>query len=255
MKNIFYVYAYLDPRKQGKFVYGDYSFDYEPFYIGKGFGNRMYVHLKNFNLVNDNSYKTNKIKKLLKSGFDVKSFVFRIKQNLSEHKAMNFEMELIKTIGRLDLKTGPLTNLTDGGDGTSGRIVSEKEKEIHRLHALGNKNCLGKTFTEEHRKKLSNAAKIRGIPLETIKKANDACRGKPSHNKGKKMNIEHRLKTGMAKRKFTDEEVVEMKRLHAIGMSYYKIAKIFKCSFQTPISIINNKRLYLNPNLKIEELD
>jgi hypothetical protein len=41
----FYVYAYLDPRKPGKYVYGEYVFDYGPFYIGKGFDNRMYIHL------------------------------------------------------------------------------------------------------------------------------------------------------------------------------------------------------------------
>lgn len=53
MINDFYVYAYLDPRKLGKYQYNNFEFSYEPFYIGKGRGNRMYRHLKD----NINRYK------------------------------------------------------------------------------------------------------------------------------------------------------------------------------------------------------
>ena len=38
--NKFYVYVYLDPRKPGSFKFGEYEFDYEPFYVGKGKKNR-----------------------------------------------------------------------------------------------------------------------------------------------------------------------------------------------------------------------
>ena len=45
MKQIYYVYAYLDTRKPGHFIYQNYKFEYEPFYIGKGRANRLYKHL------------------------------------------------------------------------------------------------------------------------------------------------------------------------------------------------------------------
>ena len=32
----FYVYAYLDPTKPGKYVYDNIEFEFEPFYVGKG---------------------------------------------------------------------------------------------------------------------------------------------------------------------------------------------------------------------------
>lgn len=46
MKNIFYVYAYLDPTKPGKYEFLETCFLYKPFYIGKGQKNRYLQHLK-----------------------------------------------------------------------------------------------------------------------------------------------------------------------------------------------------------------
>ena len=49
------------------------------------------------------------------------------------HKGLTFgesrslEKFFIAAVGRLDLKTGPLVNLTDGGEGIHGRIVTAEE--------------------------------------------------------------------------------------------------------------------------------
>ena len=64
-ENRFYVYAYLDPRKPGIYTYGEYTFDYEPFYIGKGTGSRLYRHLWESENNTTNNYKFRLIKKII----------------------------------------------------------------------------------------------------------------------------------------------------------------------------------------------
>ena len=123
MKNKFYVYALLDPRKKGKFKYGQYTFEYEPFYIGKGFNNRINQHLESWSLKFRN-FKNNKIKSIVKCG--LKPITIKILKSLSEEDSFKNEINLISLIGRYDLKEGPLTNLTEGGEGVAGRIITEE---------------------------------------------------------------------------------------------------------------------------------
>jgi len=131
MRNNFYVYIYLDPRKSGLFEYGKYKFDYEPFYVGKGKDDRIN------DKKNDHcEYKINKIKRL---GFE--TIRMKIIENLEENYSFEVEKELIKLIGKENLKEGPLTNLVDGGDGTSGykfkkeirEIIAEKQRKEYSI--------------------------------------------------------------------------------------------------------------------------
>ena len=56
--NRFYVYALLDPRKPGRYEYKDICFLYEPFYIGKGCGDRAKIHFEKGEIKrNYNPYK------------------------------------------------------------------------------------------------------------------------------------------------------------------------------------------------------
>jgi len=124
--NNFYVYIYLDARREGEYVYDDLKFDYEPFYIGKGCGDRMFFHL--YESANSKSkIRYNKIKKIRTEGFE--PLVYKILDNVTEKEALSFESLMIKKIGRKDMKFGPLINLTNGGEGESGYIWTDESKE------------------------------------------------------------------------------------------------------------------------------
>jgi len=156
MNNKYYTYAYLRE-------------DRTPYYIGKGQGNRAY----------------RRSKKDIKPPKD-KSRIIYLKQNLTEEEAFKHEIYMIAVFGRKDLGTGILHNRTNGGDGTSGAIAwnrggkcsNEWKKKVSK--ALRNRR-----FTDEHKKKLSEAAKGRtpwnkgqSPSEETRKKIGDKHRGK-----------------------------------------------------------------------------
>lgn len=66
---MFYVYIYLDIRKKGSYNFGGYQFIYEPFYVGKGKGDRYLTHLKiSGKHKKPNDFLTNKIKKIISIG-------------------------------------------------------------------------------------------------------------------------------------------------------------------------------------------
>jgi hypothetical protein len=152
----FYVYVYLDPRKPGKFVYSDYKFDYEPFYVGKGHAKRLYEHFEKWYIKNDkNKSKTNKIKKIIEETRN-NPIVIKYRENLTEQEAFDLEKKMISVIGRKDLGRGPLVNLTDGGEGATGYVYSIKERLKRSINSKGNKGYwFGKHFSEDHKKKVS----------------------------------------------------------------------------------------------------
>jgi len=98
---------------------------YKPFYVGKGNGARSHSHVKLAETTSLNSHKLNKIRKILAAGYEV---VVGKTKLMTEAKAFAKEVELISTIGRTSYG-GPLTNLTDGGDGAAGFVFTEKDRK------------------------------------------------------------------------------------------------------------------------------
>jgi hypothetical protein len=96
----YYIYSYI--REDGS-----------PYYIGKGKGTRAWKHAK---------------RDRVKTPTDL-SKITVLNESLTEDEAFQMEIELIAKYGRKDLGTGILINATDGGDGASGRVLSEGSLE------------------------------------------------------------------------------------------------------------------------------
>ena len=124
--NRYYTYAYLRPDKT-------------PYYIGKGQGNRCYIQTR----------RSIKVPQ--------KERIIFLKKNLSEADAFKHEVYMIAVLGRKDLGTGILRNLTDGGEGSSGRVMLDHMKEAV------SKAQKGKTLTPEHLEnlRLANLSRVK----------------------------------------------------------------------------------------------
>lgn len=181
----FYTYIFLDPRKHGHYEYmiedKKFLFSFEPFYVGKGTARRITQH-ETAAKRGANTYMSKKLRSIASEGVD--AIKMKLFENDTDAVALAKEMLLIKAIGRSDLDAGPLVNLTNGGEGCSGYVLSEERKQVHRRFRHTQETIdrisaahKGKKLTDAHRAKLS-AAKI----------------GKTSHNKGKKLTPEQRQK-------------------------------------------------------------
>lgn len=137
----YYVYEYL--REDGS-----------PYYIGKG--------------TRDRAYK--------KQGHTVplppKDRIRFVKEGLTDEAARELETNLIAKYGRKDKGTGILRNMTDGGEGSAGRIATEDMRQKISETLMGTKqseetkkkraeSLRGQKRTAEQRQKQSEAAKRR----------------------------------------------------------------------------------------------
>jgi hypothetical protein len=129
----YYVYQYL--RENGT-----------PYYIGKGKGKRAWLSHKRENGVN-----------LLPKNQDR---IQILKENLTEEEALELEVKLTSYYGRKDKGTGILRNMTDGGEGSTGRVYKHAEETKKKISsALKGKQK--KPFTDDHKHNMTLAALAR----------------------------------------------------------------------------------------------
>lgn len=116
----------------------------EPFYIG--IGSLMRAYTKN---------GRNKFWKAIVNKTDYRVDI--LFENLTEDEAKDKEIEFIALYGRRDLKKGTLVNLTNGGDGTFGTILSKETKnkmskiKVERFKNILNHPSYGKTRPDADR--------------------------------------------------------------------------------------------------------
>lgn len=137
---MFEVYAILDTRKPGNYVYKSLAFEYPPFYIGKG---RIDQRRK---FKRKNKYVEGKICNIRKTGAE--PLYITLYTFIDEKSAFECERKLIHEIGRKDKKKGDLLNFTDGGEGTSGTITSILTLELKKE----NTTKFWSSLTEQERK-------------------------------------------------------------------------------------------------------
>jgi hypothetical protein len=248
----FYVYIYLDPRKPVNYDYciNDirYHFDYEPFYVGKGKGRRMFHHLREAKNIENNNYKVNKIRSIKKE--NLTPVIIKIREFLSESESFILENRLIISIGRIDLETGSLVNLTDGGEGGVNLSLFSRKK-------IGDRNR-GRVLSKETRYKISiNNAKtgtqrqgkiykeIYNNPEEWLKNHSEARKGNknPMHKKGghskqsRNKLSETRLREGTARGnknpRWKEIDVSIVEALYFQGLSFKDIIKEYNIILNT----------------------
>ena len=138
-QKLYHVYVLINPLKPSKesYIGGASLYNIEPFYFGYTYREeRLDEHL-DCRKTDKNKHKKNTIKKIRRNGLE--PIFIKILETIDEQTAKNKEIEMIAYYGRADKGLGPLTNMTDGGDG--GDTISNhpnKEEIINKITGVNN---------------------------------------------------------------------------------------------------------------------
>ncbi|WP_156681102.1 GIY-YIG nuclease family protein [Sphingomonas profundi] len=139
----------------------------EPFYVGKGVKFRCLQHEADARTTTALTHKLNVIRSLHRQGQTV---AYRVDSSfLSEAGALARERALIAEIGRHDLKLGPLTNQTDGGEGTSN--PSEESRQRGRDSLWGEADDPERQIINRWFQKLTPVKSVPIKPVATFTRA------------------------------------------------------------------------------------
>jgi hypothetical protein len=111
----FYTYIFRDPSRNS-----------EPFYVGKGTGDRFKRHFSR----SDKHPLTHRLQAMRRLSIEVSIEIINC---IDAEHAFFVEECLIDVFGRKDLRTGPLLNLTAGGEGRrqwSAKMINEHKAKI-----------------------------------------------------------------------------------------------------------------------------
>jgi hypothetical protein len=181
----------------------DLIFEFEPFYVGKGKGRRFERTYKEAIANRGTKHRHNKIRSIVKHGLE--PIIIKVFKDISEQEAFAKEVELIEAFKPY------LTNLTNGGDGSSGHVKTEESK--HKASVT----CK-KIWTEEKKKEQSEKMKAISNP-EDVKRRVELrkSRGTDLHTNETKQLIKDKLKEKWQNPLFRAKVIANRAKAHSEG--------------------------------------